>query len=428
MSAGSLSEQIIHSCLSFYQFSNPFVLAHDIHGCFINAIKDEESGNFIKNTAENRTIMTQELQSGSPNVAKISAIDNYVPYAFKLMESLNNQQSVYLDKAMEFDWRGGFTTCIERVKYREVIYDIIMALHSKAILHHRLAAEIVLSDINNVGQSSQHLRIAAGIMEFINQSLLPRWVSARLRENLPPECMSPVCMAFLHYFNAMAQMMAIIKADQKPGGTPPTIMTKLCLAVVTEFDTSIDILVRQTANVVKLDIPHLCVHFGALRELSKALAFKFYAESLLPLAERGVGPAIWLCVNAQESLRYQGGGGLTLLGSTTPYDPERPGLPRDKGLNVHLAGVSALSAAIAAIEENARRENDFIYHVVIPSGLADKPELPEAKLLMTPTPYIPPEIGSIVEFNHEPPKKTTIAESFFKYFNGNEKTKSTGES
>lgn len=426
MSTGTLSDQTIGACLSFYHFSHPFGVSQDIQGCFSSSIKDEESSNFIKNLSESRNVMTQEIQGGSPSASKISAIDHYIPYAFRLMESLNNQETVYLSKPMEFDWRGGFTTSIERVKYREVIYDIIMALHSKAIFHHRMAAEIVLADINNVGQSSQHLRAAAGIMEYINQSLFPRWVSARLRENLPPECMSPVCMAMFHYFNAMAQMLAIIKADQKVGGTPPALMTKLCLAVVKEFDASIDILVRQTADVIKLDIPQLLVHFGALRELSKAIAFKFQAESLLAQAEKGVGPAIWLCGRAQESLRYQGGGGLTLLGSSTPYNPETPGLPRDKGLRVPLTGVTALSEAITAMEKSARMDNDYIYHTVIPTGPADMPELPEAKLLMTPLPFVPPETGAVVEFSHEPPKKASLAESFVAYFVGDVKPKPTG--
>jgi hypothetical protein len=49
----------------------------------------------------------------------------------------------------------------------------------------------------------------------------------------PPQATVEFCKSMKMMFQAAAQTCSIWKAMHKEGGTPPGIMTKLCVAVVT---------------------------------------------------------------------------------------------------------------------------------------------------------------------------------------------------
>ena len=150
--------------------------------------------------------------------------------------------------------------------FGEILYDVAMSLHAKAIYHSKCASEIIRSDMTATTAASQHFKNAAAIMRYLHDSLLPRWVSARGRQNLPPETSEAVCQSLYHYFTACVQILAIVKTLQREGGAPPTFMTKLCIPVATELDKAIDVMIRQTGDFLpRLNANTLLTHFGILR-------------------------------------------------------------------------------------------------------------------------------------------------------------------
>ena len=98
---------------------------------------------------------------------------------------------MYLDVPLSFIWKGGLIVPDETwTQYTEIIYDVIMTLHTKALLHNKIAINIINAEIlssNSLIQAGKNFRIASGIMYYISTSLLPRWISSRGRINLPPE-------------------------------------------------------------------------------------------------------------------------------------------------------------------------------------------------------------------------------------------------
>jgi len=217
------------------------------------------------------------------------------------MESLNNQPGVPLDRRLFFEWRGALSTESTPSKFEEIIYDVVMCLHAKAFLHYKIANELISSnDITAINQACSNFRDAAGVMKFLHASLLPRWSSKIKKQNLPPECSEEVCLMFFHYFTALDQIMAVVKAMSKVGGTPPNLMVKLCQAVVNELLTAINIYVRGIgAFASKIDGNGLIQNFALLKEVYQAYAFKYQAEAMI--ASSDTGTAIAFCRKALVS-------------------------------------------------------------------------------------------------------------------------------
>ena len=79
---------------------------------------------------------------------------------------------MYLNVLLSFVWKGGLIVPDETwTQYTEIIYDVIMTLHSKALLHNKITINIINTEIfssNSLIQAGKNLRIASGIMYFIS--------------------------------------------------------------------------------------------------------------------------------------------------------------------------------------------------------------------------------------------------------------------
>ena len=146
---------------------------------------------------------------------------------------------MYLDVPLSFIWKGGLIVPDETwTQYTEIIYDVIMTLHTKALLHNKIAINIINAEIlssNSLIQAGKNLRIASGLMYYISTSLLPRWISSRGRINLPPECSESICLSLSHWFTAAAQIMAVNKVLLE-NKTPSNLIVKLCMAIINELN------------------------------------------------------------------------------------------------------------------------------------------------------------------------------------------------
>eukprot|EP01041_Mallomonas_annulata_P001502 gene1502-2897_t len=415
----TVPEGFLRSCAQLFTFRDSLPKSTDVEKAFVSSVGNEDTSAFMHNLTTSRQIMTNELANPSSTTsARLNTVTQYIPEIYRLLESLNKSESdVHLDKRLVFEWRGGLIITDTWTPYEEVLYDIIMALHTKALLHNKIAIEAIQTELTNETTvlAGKHFRIAAGIMSHLSTGVLPKWASARGRPNLPPECSEPLCLALCHWFTAEAQIMATIKAIQ--GNIVPSLLAKISLAVVKELECSIDILLRRLQPEYRLKIPfndfiyHLCV----MKELYLAMVCKYQAEAMLAAGEAGVGTAIALCMHAKKRLQEQKG---------KVHNPDEPGLPpkiKGKGSpNLSpalLFGVQCLHSMLDTIESGARRENDLIYHVMIPSESSLLPELPHAALIMPPEPFVEPQ-SSLLIFKYEPipiqpPKKDSIF-SFFR--------------
>ena len=293
-----------HPFIHFYRFNDLRVHECDVVSCFKSSASSEESSNFIEHLSSVRRSMVLEIRAvGSSSASKLSCVEQYIPLVFRLMESLNNQPAVVLDRVLLFEWKGALTTERDPARFEEIIYDLIMSLHAKAFLHYRIANELLSSDISSINVANSHFLDAAGVMKFLHTSLLPRWPNRINKRNLPPECCEGICLMFDHYFTALAQILAVVKAMSKEGGTPPGLMVKLCQAVVHELESATSLLVRGIGPFGnKIDSNGLKLNFALLREVYQAYAYKYQAEVMMASCETGA--AIAYCRKALVSFNH----------------------------------------------------------------------------------------------------------------------------
>lgn len=415
--ASFASESLVQTCLFMFRFKTiPLTRNIDIAQSFKSSAADDATKSYLQILTSTRENVFRELSNlQSLSASRIVCLDNYIPIIFQLLESLNRSESdVFLDRRLVFEWRGGLNSTDVWNSYEEVIFDIIMALHTKSFIHYKYATELLAVELNAevFVQAGKQFRLAAGIMFFLQSMLIPKWVSSRGRVGTPPESSEPLCAAMGHMFTAAAQVMAVVKAMQD--STPPAVMAKLSFAVVKEFETTIDILIRQISQEHQSKIPfsELTTYLAIMREFYQGLVYKYQAESLADTGEAGIGVAIALCVRGQARLQEQAMGKVYLV--------EEPGLPRQKDMPpLVLAGVAEIRSSLGAIERRLRRENDLIYHVLVPG---QKDPLPEgqAVLIMRPEPFVQLETP-LIAFKYEKvevPAPPTTSSSILSFFTG----------
>ena len=170
----------------------------------------------------------------------------------------------------------------------EIIFELGMVLHSKAVLHYMVAYQSIQEDVvSNLTAAGQNLRIAAGIMRYIATVLLPKWLSPTGKGGRPAELNEETCLAYEQLFIASAQQMAVVKAITKVGGTPPAVLIKVALAVVNTI----------TGNYDPLRLlPEVKIHYCVVREAY--LGFIYKCQAVLYSSKQEVGIAIAYCNKA----------------------------------------------------------------------------------------------------------------------------------
>jgi hypothetical protein len=336
---------------------------------FHPSICSEESNLLISNLEKSRLKMAKQLELVSATVSeKLDSVNEYLPLIEKLFNSLKNQPPVRLDAAMMFHWVGSFSEVENISKFPEIIFEVTMVLHAKAVLHHCLAWYMLNLDLSsNLSSAGQHFLTAAGIMEFLASSHLPQWLSMPGIVR-PPETNAAVCRGMADIFSGQAQQMAVVKAMQKPGGTPNSIMVKLCVAVLRITDSGIDSL--NTVSSLKLAIDPEIPLFN--RTFAAGLAYFYNAETYKLKEEQETGVALGFYRESQARLTNLTTGSKIQIANYLKLCSKSPFIRH---------GIQYLANKINDSKAGAERDNSLIFFEAIPQ-YNELPALPPGALVM----------------------------------------------
>ena len=185
----------------------------DFEQCFYCSIGDESVNEFVKDLSRLREKMAVSLSSSALNASSLLAdIDAYVPLLWQLLDSLDRQDPVKVETPLRFLWKGsvirGFPK-LDSTVYTDVIFDLIMSLHTKGLVTANLAAEIAQSDPSAINTSAKYLREAAAIMKYLAATLIPRWHTKLNYRHLPTETNSVYCEYLSEFFTASSNQMYV---------------------------------------------------------------------------------------------------------------------------------------------------------------------------------------------------------------------------
>lgn len=314
---------------------------------------------------------------------KIKSVNEYLIYILPFFNSLKNQPAVRLDSLMMFEWIGAFSGDRKSQKFPDVIFEVAMTLHTKAVLHYCLGRHVFKADpIHNFAAAAQNFQSAAGVMDYMATILLPQWLTAAKR---PAEADINVCRAMADFFTADTQFMAVVKESLKGGDVGP-LTIKLCVSALRTVDEGLDRFetIRKDDLCFGSDIPLFNRTFYA------ALAY-FYSGEAARLKDDNVGIALGYYREAISRANDITAGGkenlakLDRMSTTSPFLRE---------------GVQHLLNSIRTSTASASRDNDMIFFQPVPIQ-RDLPSLPTGILVMARKMFNPPADEAITIFKYD---------------------------
>jgi len=309
-------------------------------------------------------------------------VDHHLPQLFKLMVSLNSQPPVRLETALIFTWQSEFDLC--HFTYQELVFELAMMLYTKAILQHKEANRLYRDNLTlNCGQAGQLYLSAAGILQYLGEVLLPKWIT-QTGPVRPPAVSANFCLFLANYFELVAQSSAIVKMMSKPvaegASRPFGLLGKLCQALVDRAIVALDQLsadrdISARMHKDRADIIEMVCYY---REVGTALAVYYLGESYRIKNETGI--ALTYLHKAKNMFRDQNPPGGSRRNQPTPYDPSHPGIPHNL-FTVEIGGI------LKNIDESIRqadRDNRMVYFQIIPPE-AELPPMPAGVQAMSKT-------------------------------------------
>lgn len=344
-----------------------------------SSICSEESFDMVQSLQYWRNNMALKLSSADAGCEeKLKSIDDYVPHILLFFNSLKNQPSVRLDAEMIFEWLGSFSSDKKGHRFPDIIFEVIMTLHSKAIQHYCIGRHLLKSDhVQNISNAARNFNAAAGVMDYIASTILPQWITAAKR---PPEADIVVCQAMADFFTAESQHMAVAREVLK-GGPPSALTVKICIAALRAADEGIDRLetVSRSELCFYSDGPTFNRNFYA------ALVY-YYSGELTRIKDNNVGIALSYFRESLDKINDKFNG---IKGNSKAFEAICSQSPTIKD------GVLYLLHIIETSKATATRENEMIYFQPVPAG-RDLPPLPTGILVMPKKMYSPVFNESII--------------------------------
>lgn len=297
-------DPILKQVINLYLFHVPIIKESvDYKSCFHSSCGAEPAMIFVTNLTESREKFRLSLVNYSSLSQVLISIDEYLPYLWQLLDSLDRQDAVRLDVPLRFTWKGGISSLPEAHSYNQVVFELIMTMHAKGTLLSNLAREMVLSDPGSVNTAAKLLREASSIMLFLSTNLIPRW-NVTIDPGLkPPECNSEYCKFLSDYFAACSHQLVVGKALQGP---PPSskLMTALCLNVVRSLEFSLDYLYRHCTYELGRTDSRLIIHIAVQREFFNSLVYYYQADDYYSKTETGVSIALAAVAQVVNMISY----------------------------------------------------------------------------------------------------------------------------
>lgn len=292
MSEAPIIEPILKQVISLYSFQLPFIKEGvNFIDCFHSSCEANETMNLVTNLTLTREKLRSSINNSLSLNEILSSFDEYLPFLWQLLDSLDRQDPVRLDIPLRFIWKGCISNLPECHSYNQVIFELIMTLHSKGVLLANLANQIVSTDPGAVNTGAKFYREASAILNFLSSNLIPRWQVVIDPALKPPECSSEFCKFLSDYFAACSHQLVVAKALQG-SSQPPKLMTSLCLNVVRSLEFSMDFLYRNCTFDLSRTDSQLVVHIAIQREFFYSLVYYYQAEDYYSKTETGISIAL----------------------------------------------------------------------------------------------------------------------------------------
>ncbi|GBG26085.1 Hypothetical Protein FCC1311_023052 [Hondaea fermentalgiana] len=213
----------------------------------------------------------------------VAAVENYLPSVYKITHSMEQSATaqIRLNKPLEFSWTS---VLVKKNKQRKeykcqvLVYEVCFILTVQAMAHYNVARMLLDPErpnrAANLVAAAKELRKGAGILEYVSQVMLPRWVNPP--ENRPPEVMPAVVAVLAEYFVCMAQRLTVQQAILK--GTPASTVGKLLLGL-SERSHNLVGSVRRLGPVVDTLFEPIVEEPALVSTMSHALAMKFLGDA-----------------------------------------------------------------------------------------------------------------------------------------------------
>lgn len=361
---------MIACCAQLFNFRQPLARGTaDFAATFNSSAGNEDTMSFLKNLTSLRKRMCEALNTNSPASVKLAALNEYVPQLWRLVISLESQD-VPLDKALHFSWRGGIAFVETFTETSDIAFELIMALHAKAMLLNKYGVELLAENTSSASAASAAFREAADIMRELGSNLIYRWSNAS-RVARPPETEIAVCTFLETYFKACSDQLCVAHSLSQQN-TLPSLKAKLCVHVMQLLSQAYDILNIQAPQEKVRCNAMILPHIAIIREYYHVLACLFQAEDLASKEQPGNAMGLLNKVKARAVPQKKG------------YSAELPGFPKTSDQTTALKnGLREVLENVEIVMAKAKRENDVIYFQRIPKE-EDLPDLPKGMSMQLP--------------------------------------------
>mmetsp|Transcript_29104 Transcript_29104/g.59621 ORF Transcript_29104/g.59621 Transcript_29104/m.59621 type:complete len:493 (-) Transcript_29104:64-1542(-) len=404
------TEAYLQACSRLLEFRNPQVnTSMSFKSCFKSSMDAEDANQLITETEDSRLQMINDFSVNATYDTKIRSLEAYLGHLLRLEESIRTaKEAVKLDKEMHFEWRGSLTDKLDCTKSSDIIYEVCMVLHTKAILHNNAANSLLATDPTSFAtDAGKHMLEASSIMHHMSTNIASGSWKLVISKKIPnpPELCEHVCAGLAALFKAQAQALSFVKISGGTGGAgPPAIKSRLCVGVVNSLTASTDAFFRAPGAPLAYQVQLTHVHI--LKQIYTALAYQLQAQVYLEKKE--VGNAIAYCAVAKEKLVEQK--------KTVKLVWTEKGLPKFAHPYVYLRLASAyLNEAIDLVHKEADQDNRFVYFQQVPAA-HEMPLLPQEASVMNPPAFKDPPRAGPVAFVYVAQK--TVFTSMFSGFMG----------
>ena len=103
----------------------------DFQISFKSSIAAEDAASFIQTLGSTRNDMANALLANVANDVKIASVEAYLPHLYRFLDCCNSGQKIQMDKDVIFEWRGAITDRPDFFKSPDLVYEIMMVLHTK---------------------------------------------------------------------------------------------------------------------------------------------------------------------------------------------------------------------------------------------------------------------------------------------------------
>jgi len=268
----------------------------------------------------------ENLRSVSPSVTG-SKHQNAIMYAKEYYPQINQilfsckvqPEMAVLNKKIDFQWTSG-VEITKTVKSNDALmFDLVMSISSLGLGHAGSATDESVA--GNFPPAAKAFNVAAGIMSFLHNDLLPKWVSVGSDmeiSQLPMEAVGICCDALHILFLAYAQQMAIGTALMKPETINFSLISKLCFGVSTQLNEFVEKMRTHAAQQYARLNPNLIVFITFQINFQESLTNYFFARLVWSKGKYGVAIAILQkAVSLAETRRS-----ATSKGLPDPSDPK----------------------------------------------------------------------------------------------------------